>query len=37
MRVPFVRDVVRRLERGLADTRAAVFGGFYVVVLRKSV
>jgi len=36
MGVPFVRDVVRRLERRLADTRAAIFGGFYVVVLRKS-
>jgi hypothetical protein len=36
MRVPFVRDVVRRIERRLADTRAAIFGGFYVVVLRKS-
>ena len=35
MRVPVVRDVVRRLERRLADTRAAVFGGFYVTVLRK--
>lgn len=36
MSVPFVRDVVRRVERRLADTRAAVFGGFYVVVLRKN-
>jgi ubiquinone/menaquinone biosynthesis C-methylase UbiE len=36
MRVPIVRDVMRRIERGLADTRASVFGGFYVVVLRKS-
>ena len=36
MRVPLVRDVVRFVERGLADTRAAVFGGFYVAVLRKS-
>jgi ubiquinone/menaquinone biosynthesis C-methylase UbiE len=36
MRVPVLRDVVRRIERGLADTRAAVFGGFYVAVLRKS-
>ena len=35
MRVPVVRDVVRRLEHRLADTRAAVFGGFYVTVLRK--
>jgi len=37
MSVPLVRDVVRLVERRLADTRAAVFGGFYVVVLRKSV
>jgi ubiquinone/menaquinone biosynthesis C-methylase UbiE len=36
MDVPLVRDVVRRIEWRLADTRAAVFGGFYVVVLRKS-
>jgi ubiquinone/menaquinone biosynthesis C-methylase UbiE len=36
MRVPLVRDVVRRVERRLADTRAAVFAGFYVAVLRKS-
>jgi hypothetical protein len=35
MRVPIVRDVLRHLEHRLADTRAAVFGGFYVVVLRK--
>jgi hypothetical protein len=32
-----VRDVVRRVERSLADTRAAFFGGFYVTVLRKAV
>lgn len=36
MRVPLLRDVVRRVERRLADTRAAFFGGFYVAVLRKS-
>jgi ubiquinone/menaquinone biosynthesis C-methylase UbiE len=36
LRVPVVRDVVRRVERRLADTRAAFFGGFYVAVLRKS-
>jgi ubiquinone/menaquinone biosynthesis C-methylase UbiE len=36
MRVPVVRDVMRRIERRLADTRAAFFGGFYVAVLRKS-
>jgi ubiquinone/menaquinone biosynthesis C-methylase UbiE len=37
MRVPVVRDVMRRVERRLADTRAAFFGGFYVAVLRKGV
>jgi ubiquinone/menaquinone biosynthesis C-methylase UbiE len=37
MRIPIVRDVFRRIERGLADTRASFFGGFYVAVLRKSV
>jgi ubiquinone/menaquinone biosynthesis C-methylase UbiE len=36
MRVPVVRDVFRRIEQRLADTRAAWFGGFYVAVLRKS-
>jgi len=36
MRVPVVRQVLRFVERRLADTRAAFFGGFYVAVLRKS-
>jgi len=36
MRVPVLRDVLRRLEWRLADTPAAFFAGFYVVVLRKS-
>jgi ubiquinone/menaquinone biosynthesis C-methylase UbiE len=36
MRVPVVREVLRKIERRLADTRAAYFGGFYVAVLRKS-
>lgn len=36
MRVPLVRDLLRLVEHRLADTRAAFFGGFYVVVLRKS-
>jgi ubiquinone/menaquinone biosynthesis C-methylase UbiE len=36
MRVPLVRDVLRKVERRLADTSAAFFAGFYVVVLRKS-
>ena len=35
MRVPGVRDVVRAVERRLADTPAAVFAGFYIAVLRK--
>ena len=37
MRVPGVRDVIRNVERRLADTSAAVFAGFYVAVLRKRV
>src|SRR3984957_3789512 len=36
MSVPLVRDVVRRVERSLADTRAAFFGGLDVTVLRKA-
>ena len=36
MRVPFLRDILWRAEHALADTRAALFGGFYVAVLRKS-
>jgi ubiquinone/menaquinone biosynthesis C-methylase UbiE len=35
--VRWVRDALSRLEWWLADTPAAFFGGFYVVVLRKSV
>jgi SAM-dependent methyltransferase len=37
LRLPIVRDVLRRVEWRFADTRAAFFGGFYVVVLRKRV
>jgi ubiquinone/menaquinone biosynthesis C-methylase UbiE len=37
MRVPVVRDLLRKIEWRLADTRAAFFAGFYVAVLRKSV
>jgi ubiquinone/menaquinone biosynthesis C-methylase UbiE len=37
MRVPVVRDWLRKIEWRLADTWAAFFAGFYVVVLRKSV
>ena len=36
MRVPGLRDVMARVERFLAHSPAAVFGGFYVAVLRKS-
>jgi ubiquinone/menaquinone biosynthesis C-methylase UbiE len=36
LRVPWVKDTLRKLEWRLADTRAAFFAGFYVVVLRKS-
>jgi ubiquinone/menaquinone biosynthesis C-methylase UbiE len=36
MRLPVVRDVLRTIEWRLADTWAAFFGGFYVVVLRKT-
>ena len=35
MRVPGVRAVLRELEHRLADSPAAVFGGFYVAVLRR--
>src|SRR5258708_21259782 len=35
LRVPIVRDALRRLEHRLADTRAAFFAGFYVAVLAK--
>jgi ubiquinone/menaquinone biosynthesis C-methylase UbiE len=35
LRVPGVRQVLTRLERLLADTPAAFFGGFYIAVLRK--
>jgi ubiquinone/menaquinone biosynthesis C-methylase UbiE len=35
MRVPGLRSALAAIERRLADTPAAVFGGFYVAVLRK--
>jgi hypothetical protein len=35
MRIPGVGAALRAIERGLADTRAAFFAGFYVAVLRK--
>jgi ubiquinone/menaquinone biosynthesis C-methylase UbiE len=36
MRVPVVRDALQAMERGLADTPAAFFAGFYIAVLRKA-
>lgn len=36
MRVPLLARALRRLETRLADSRAAIFGGFYVVILRKA-
>jgi ubiquinone/menaquinone biosynthesis C-methylase UbiE len=35
MRVPVLRGLLRSLEHRLADSPAAVFGGFYVAVFRK--
>jgi ubiquinone/menaquinone biosynthesis C-methylase UbiE len=35
MRIPGLASVLRSVERGLADTPAAFFAGFYVAVLRK--
>jgi ubiquinone/menaquinone biosynthesis C-methylase UbiE len=35
MRVPGLRSALAAIERRLADSPAAVFGGFYVAVLRK--
>jgi ubiquinone/menaquinone biosynthesis C-methylase UbiE len=35
MRVPGLRGVLGSAERALADSPAAIFGGFYVAVLRK--
>jgi len=35
MRVPGLRTLLPKVERALADTRLAAFGGFYVAVLRK--
>lgn len=36
MKIPGVSDVFRRLERRLCDSPLAVFGGFYVAVIRKA-
>jgi ubiquinone/menaquinone biosynthesis C-methylase UbiE len=35
MRLPAMRETLRRLETRLADTRLSFFGGFYVAILRK--
>jgi ubiquinone/menaquinone biosynthesis C-methylase UbiE len=35
MRFPIVARALRRLEFMFADSRAAVFGGFYIAILRK--
>ena len=35
MRVPLLKDVLRRAELALCDGPASVFGGFYVAVIRK--
>ncbi len=36
MRVPVLKDVLRRAELALCDGPAAIFGGFYVAVIRKA-
>jgi ubiquinone/menaquinone biosynthesis C-methylase UbiE len=36
MRVPMLRSLLRTAERTLCDSPLAMFGGFYVVALRKS-
>jgi hypothetical protein len=35
MRIPGLRGILRRAERFLCDSPAAVLGGFYVAVIRK--
>ncbi len=35
MRVPMLARALRRIESRLADSPAAVFGGFYIAILRK--
>jgi len=37
MRLPVIGGVLRRLEVALADGPLAVFGGFYIAVIRKAV
>jgi len=36
MRVPGLRQALQSLERRLADSPAAFFGGFYIAIIRKS-
>jgi ubiquinone/menaquinone biosynthesis C-methylase UbiE len=36
MRIPGISGMLKRAERLLCDSRAAVLGGFYVAVIRKS-
>jgi ubiquinone/menaquinone biosynthesis C-methylase UbiE len=36
MKIPGIRTALRRLEHALADSPAAVLGGFYVAVIRKA-
>jgi ubiquinone/menaquinone biosynthesis C-methylase UbiE len=36
MKVPLLRSLLHTLERRLADSRAAFFGGFYIAILRKA-
>jgi ubiquinone/menaquinone biosynthesis C-methylase UbiE len=36
MKIPGIRGALRRLEHVLADSPAAVLGGFYVAIIRKS-
>lgn len=37
MRIPILRSVLRRAEHALSPTKAAIFAGFYVAVLRRGV
>jgi len=36
MRISVLARALRRLESSLADSRAAVFGGFYIAILQKA-
>jgi SAM-dependent methyltransferase len=37
MRVPLLRSLLRRAERGLCDTKLSAFGGFFIAVFQKGV